>query len=258
MPDPVTGTVGALSAAGAISSSKAASKGAKATTKAANQATALEREMFERGVQEVAPFKQIGIGALGNLAAAANEPVQQFAFRNPGQFLNEYFNSPEFLALNNQATDQILRNSSVTGGLRSGNANAALSSAVPMLGIQALERANQQDLTAFGINQGARADRFNQLFSLGSLGANVASGNQVAGSNFASQAGANALMAGQATANAYNQRANAVNGLLSDAGSIYLGNRMGYFGSSPSLGGSTGDYTGEGYRNWVAMQRGKI
>lgn len=221
--------LGVAAVGGAIANDRAASKGAKATTKAADQATALQQAQFERGLQEVAPFKQVGIGALPALAAAANEPVQQFSYRDPAQFLNEYWNSPEFQALNTQATDQILRSSSATGGLRSGDANAALARSAPLLGIEALQRVNQQDLNAFGINQGAINDRFNRLYGLGSLGANVASGNQVAGTNFASSAGNNAIMAGSAAANAYDQRAKAIGGLASDIGSIYLGNRMGLF-----------------------------
>lgn len=249
--------LGVAAAGSAIAGDRAASKGAKATTKASDQATALQREQFERGLQEVAPFRQVGVGALPALAAAANEPVQQFSYRDPGQFLNEYWNSPEFQALNSQATDQILRSSSATGGLRSGDANAALARSAPLLGIDALQRMNQQDVTAFGINQGAISDRFNRLYGLSSMGANVASGNQTAGMNFASSAGANAMMAGQAQANAYGQRANAIGGLASDAGSIYLGNRMGLFGDSPntaSIGASTGGYTSPQFANWLRSQ----
>jgi len=226
MPAAVLG-VGAV--VGGISSYQSAKKGAKAITKGADQATALQREQFERGIQEVAPFKQVGVDALGNLSAAANEPAQQFAYREPGQFLNEYFQSPEFQALNAQATDQILRNRSVTGGLRSGGSNVDLANIAPTLGINALQRQDQKDVTAFGINQGAITDRFNRLYGLSSMGANVASGNQTAGANFASQAGANAINAGNAQAAAYQQQGAAISGVASDIGSAYLANRMGYF-----------------------------
>lgn len=221
--------LGGAAIVGAVSSDRAASKAAKATKNAADKSTALQQAQFERGLQEVAPFRQAGVGALAALSSAANEPVQQFSYRDPAAFLNEYWSSPEFQALNSQATDQILRSSSATGGLRSGDANAALARSAPLLGIDALQRMNQQDVTAFGINQGAISDRFNRLYGLSSMGANVASGNQTAGMNFASSAGQNAMMAGNAQANAYGQRANAIGGLASDLGSVYLGNRMGLF-----------------------------
>ena len=216
-------------AIGAVASNKAAKKGAAATTKASNQATALEREQFERGIQEVEPFKNLGIGALGNLGEAANQPVDPFQFRDSSQYLGEYFNSPEFNVLNGQAMDQVLRGASATGGLRSGGTNVNLANIAPTLGINALNRVNQQDLQAYGINQSAIGDRFNRLYGVANMGANAASGNQNAGMNFGSMAGSNALTAGSAQAQGYQQQAQAINGLASDASSVYLANRMGLF-----------------------------
>ncbi len=215
--------------ASAVSSHQSAKKSAQATSRAARDANQLSQQQFEQGIAEVAPFKQLGVGAIPGLTAAANQPVDQFAYRDPGQYLNEYFQSPEFQALNTQATDQILRNRSVTGGLRSGGSNVDLANIAPTLGINALNRVNQQDLQAFGVNQGAKTDQFNRLYGLASMGANVASGNQVAGANFASNAGANAITAGNAQNLAYQQQGQAIGGLASDIGSIYLGKRMGYF-----------------------------
>jgi hypothetical protein len=219
----------AAAVVGGVATNEAAKKGAKATKKASDQATALSREQFERGIEEVAPFKQIGVGALPALSTAANQQVDQFNYRDPNQFLSSYFNSGEYQALNKQATDQILRNRSVTGGLRSGGSSVDLANIAPTLGINALNRVNQQDLQRFGVNQGAKTDQFNRLFGVASMGANAASGNQVAGANFASQAGANAITAGNAQNMAYQQQGKAAQGLATDLGSIYLGNRMGYF-----------------------------
>lgn len=245
--------------AGAAISANSASKGAKSVSKSAREANQLSQQQFEQGIREVAPFKQVGIGALNNLTAAANEPVQQFAYREPGQFLNEYFQSPEFQALNTQATDQILRNRSVTGGLRSGGSSVDLGNIAPTLGINALNRVNQQDLQAFGINQGAKADQFGRLYSVASMGANAASGNQVAGANFASQAGSNAIMAGNAQNIAYQQQGEAGRGLATDIGSLYLANRAGYLGNNGAVadGSAQSGYTGSAYQKWLAQQGGR-
>ena len=78
---------------GGVAQYQSAKRGAKAATNAANQATQLQREQFERGVQEVAPFKELGINALPALSAAANQPVDQFNYRDQNQFLNDYFRS---------------------------------------------------------------------------------------------------------------------------------------------------------------------
>lgn len=225
----VATAVAASAVVGAGASAYAADKGADASKAASKNATALSKYQFEQGLKEVAPFKEVGIGALPALSAAANQPVDQFNYRDPNQFLSNYFSSGEYQALNQQATDQILRNRSVTGGLRSGGASVDLANIAPTLGINALNRVNQQDLQRFGINQGAKTDQFNRLYGVASMGANVASGNQAAGANFASSAGANAIAAGNAQNMAYQQQAQAVQGLATDLGSIYLGNRMGYF-----------------------------
>lgn len=207
----------------------AADKGADASKADSKNATALSKYQFDRGLEEVAPFKQVGINALPALSAAANQPVDQFNYRDPNQFLNDYFNSREYSTLNSQATDQILRNRSATGGLRSGGSSVDLGNIAPTLGINALNRVNQQDLQRFGVNQGAKTDQFNRVYGVASMGANIASGNQVAGANFASSAGANAIAAGNAQNLAYQQQGAAIGGAAADLGSLYLANRMGYF-----------------------------
>lgn len=223
----------AASAVTAYAGNRASSKAASASKHASNQATALQQDQFNRGVEEVAPFKQIGIGALNNLGAAANESFDPFSFRDPSSYLNNYFGSPEYQALNAQASDQILRNSSATGGLRSGGSNVSLANIAPTLGINALNRVNQQDLQAYGVNQGAISDRFNRLYGVANMGANVASGNQSAGMNFASQAGANAIGAGNAQSAAYMNQAQNIGGFATDLASIYAGNKMGLYDRKP-------------------------
>lgn len=222
----------AAAVVGGVASNSAAGKSADATKSASKSATALQREQFNRGIQEVAPFKEAGLTALPGLTAAANDPITPFAFQDSGQYLNNYFNSPEYNILNKQAQDQILRSNSATGGIRSGNTNADLAMIAPTLGIDSLRRTNQENLQAYGVNQGAISDRYNRLYGLANMGANVASGNQSAGMNFASQAGANAINAGNAQAQAYQKQGEAISGLASDIGSIYAANKMGYFNNS--------------------------
>lgn len=226
---PAAAVLGGTSLLGTVASIYSGNKAADAQTSASKRATALQREQYQQGLKEVAPFKEVGINALPFLQDSATAPVTPFSFRDSSTYLNDYFNSPEYQALNSQATDQVLRGASATGGLRSGGANVNLAKIAPSLGIEALNRANQQDLQSYGVNQGAITDRFNRLFGVAGMGANVASGNQTAGAKFASQAGANAINAGQAQAANYTNQGNAISGLLSDAGSLYAGNKLGYF-----------------------------
>ena len=212
--------VGAALSAGA--SIFGGNKAAKAQTNAANQATNLSREQFNAGLERTAPYNQLGLGAIPGLSAMSAQPVDKFAYRDPGQFLSQYFQGPEYQALNTQATEQILRNRAMTGGFRSGGTQADLAQIAPMLGIQALERQNQQDLTAYGTNQAANADQYQRLYGIANLGANIATGNANQGMNFASQAGQNAIAAGNAKANSYMNTANAIGGFASDYTGLQL------------------------------------
>jgi len=99
----------AVAAVGAGAQIYGANKAANAQKDASKQSTALQKEQYAQGLEEVAPFKELGIGAIPNLSAAANEPITPFAYRDPSQYLTTYFNSPEYQALNTQAQDQILR-----------------------------------------------------------------------------------------------------------------------------------------------------
>ena len=174
---------------GAAADAYSSDKAADAQRDASKDATKLGLYQFEQGLKEVAPFKELGLTAIPGLERMAGSKVVPFKFRDSDKFLDRYFGSEEFSVLNNQASDQILRNRSATGGLRSGGTNVDLAKIAPTLGLQALDRINAQDLERYGINQSAQADKYNQLLGLASMGANVASGNQVAGANFASSAG---------------------------------------------------------------------
>lgn len=212
-----------MSIGNALFGNYAAKKSAEAVKYGADKSTELQREMFNAGIENTAPFRSIGVGALNGLGMTANAPAERFSYREPGAFLNEYFNSPEFQALNAQATDQILRSRAATGGLRSGGSSVDLANIAPALGINALNRQNQQDLTAFGVNQASNQNRFNQLYNVASMGANVATGNQTAGMNFGANAGANAITAGMANARKYGQYAENAQGLATDLATIGMG-----------------------------------
>jgi hypothetical protein len=225
----IGGAILGSSLLGAGASIIGGNKAAKAQTKAANQATALSREQYNKGLELTAPFRELGIGAIPGLQSMVDQPVTPFKFRDASTYLNDYFKGPEYEALNAQAQDQILRNAAATGGFRSGGTQANLAMIAPTLGIQALQRQNSQDLQEYGTNQSANADRFNQLYGITNLGANIATGNANAGANFASQAGQNAMYAGNAKAANYMNTADALTGLGKDYASYKYGQHLGLF-----------------------------
>lgn len=205
-----------------------AENAANAIKSGAADATALQREMYNLGIERTAPFRDLGIGAIPGLTAMNANPVTPFKFRDAGKFLSEYYNGPEYQALNTQAADQILRNRAMTGGFRSGGTQVDLAQIAPTLGIGALQRQNQQDLQEYSTNQAANSDQFNRLYGIANLGANVSTGNANAGQQFGSSAGQNALIAANARANKFGAYSDISNGLTEDA--LTLGGKfMGLF-----------------------------
>lgn len=61
---------GAFSLAGASKGAKAAERAAQTEADAMNAATALQREMFETGREDMAPYRAVGVPALNRLASA--------------------------------------------------------------------------------------------------------------------------------------------------------------------------------------------
>lgn len=216
-------------AAAAVVGAGASIYGANKNKQAANQATNISREQYQQGLETTAPFRELGVSAIPGLQAQVNQPVSPFKFRDASTYLNDYFKGPEYQALNAQAQDQILRNAAATGGFRSGGTQANLAEIAPTLGLQALQRQNSLDLQEYGTNQAANADRFNQLYGITNLGANISTGNANAGANFASQAGQNAIAAGNAAAQGIQGVGQSIQGGISDyiGLKLYNQNRVG-------------------------------
>lgn len=209
--------------------------GANKQKQGANQATQLSREQYQQGLETTAPFREIGASAIPGLQAQVNQPVTPFKFRDAGSFLSDYFKGAEYGALNAQAQDQVLRNAAATGGFRSGATQANLAQIAPTLGIQALQRQNAQDLQAYGTNQAATADQYQRLYGLVNLGANVATGNANAGANFASQAGQNAIAAGNAAAQGAQGVGQSIQGGIGDLMGLRLYNQNRVNTQQPAL-----------------------
>ncbi|MDF4697013.1 hypothetical protein P3548_25125, partial [Vibrio parahaemolyticus] len=86
--------------------------GAGAQADATREATALQREMWQTNMQNLAPFTPLAqqyIGQLQNLSSLEGQ----------GQALNQYYNSQAFNDLSNQARYQELSGAEATGGLGS-------------------------------------------------------------------------------------------------------------------------------------------
>lgn len=186
---------GAALVGGVASSSaqkSAANKASKAQQASAEAGIAEQQRQFDAIQELLKPYVLAGTGALTgqqNLIGLNGENAQAMAIQSLQQ-------SPQFTSLLQQGENSILQNASATGGLRGGNAQAALAQFSPAL-------------LARTIN-----DQYSKLSGITSLGQNAAAGVGNAGmatgnniTNLLGQVGSaqagNALAAGNAQANAW-------------------------------------------------------
>jgi hypothetical protein len=198
----------------------AASKAAKAQTQAAAQASALEREMFDKQVELQAPFREAGLTAQNRLLqylGLSGSPSDAGYGKYAGDFsMNDFTTDPGYafrLAEGNKALD---RTAAARGGLLSGGAMKAAQR-------YGQEMGSQEYMNAFNRYQTNRANQLNPLQSLmgaGQTGANILT--QAAGS-LGQSLGENAIGAGNARASGYIGQANALTGALNQGMNNYMG-----------------------------------
>lgn len=160
-------------------------KGERSAERAAQQGSQQSDEQLRQSQAEAsamyAPYREMGLNALTKAMQMAQQP------RDQNQFLQNYFQVPEYQILNQQAQDNILRNQAATGGFRSGATQAGLAQISPMLGIQALQRQNMLDQQQFGNLMGIAQPGYNatnsQALLRAGLGEQLAQGAMFRGMN---------------------------------------------------------------------------
>lgn len=194
--------VGGAVVGGVLSSNAqkdAASTAADAQTQAANTAAAEQRYQFDNLQKLLKPYSDAGLSSLTaqqNLLGLNGNTAQADA-------ISGIQNSSQFSALAQQGENGILQNASATGGLRSGNTNAALAQFRPALLQQLIDSQYSKlgGITALGQNAAA-----------GTGNAGMQSANQISAllqQSGAAQAGS-ALAAGKADAQMYSGIGSAV------------------------------------------------
>jgi len=191
---------------GAFDQSNAASSAAAGSQRATDQATQLQREMFQAQQAQQAPFREAGVRALNKLEGAADYTpfgMQQFQ-QDPGYGFR--------LSEGQKALD---RQAAARGGLISGGALKAAQR-------YGQEMGSQEYTNAFNRYQTERNARLNPLQSLAGVGQTSVNQLGQAGQNYASNVG-NALMtqsgyAGNAGMVGANAMASGLTGALSSYG----------------------------------------
>jgi len=206
----VTGLLGGSILSGALGN-RSAKDAANAQTQGIENATAAQLEMFNKQLQLMQPYSQAGQTALPGLQAMAGQQQSPFSFD-----YQAYMNGPEYAALQQQYEGSALRNQSATGGLRSGGSQVALASIAPQLA----QQGRQNAMNEYSLNQAGQMDQYNRLMGLAGLGLGSAQQSASAAGQFGQQAGNNAMMAGNAMANKYQQYGNNMQSMLGDVGAV--------------------------------------
>jgi hypothetical protein len=222
--------------------SRAAKKAGETQAAAADRASELQKEQFERQVELQAPFREAGVRALPELEAAS-----RYTPFGMGQFQQD----PGYAFRLAEGQKALERNAAARGGLISGSALKAAQR-------YGQEMGTQEYTNAFNRYQIERNARLNPLQSLAGFGQTSVNQLGQAGQNYASNVGN--LMTGGAAAQAAGQvgAANALTGGLgtylnytqNNALLEALKNRRSTYGGGGGYSGSgqvnpvSGDYMG--------------
>lgn len=223
MPDPVTGTIAAATVASGAMGAKASKSAARAQERASDEATQLQREMFERQTELQEPFRQAGItgqNELMRLLGLAGEPTSAGYGSLAKPFTMADFQAdPGYAFRMSEGLKALDRTAAARGGLLSG---------ATLRGAQRYgqELGSQEYMNAFNRYQAERAARLSPLQSLFGAGQTTAAELGRAGQQFGAQAGENILGAANARASGYVGSANAWNQALAGATNAYLQNQM--------------------------------
>lgn len=193
----VAGTV-AAGAYSANKSAKAAKKAGEAQADASQAGIDEQRRQYDEMVKLLSPYTKAGTGSLKaqqDILGLSGQDAQRLAISN-------IENSPYFQATAKQGENAILQNASATGGLRGGNAQAALGQFRPGL----LNQLVQQ--------------QYQNLGGITSLGQSSAAQTGVSGMQSASSIGNLLAQQGQAQAGGIIGAQNAQNQFLGQLGQL--------------------------------------
>ncbi|EFI6096195.1 DNA transfer protein [Escherichia coli] len=187
--------------------------GGKAQARATEKGIALQREMWQTNMQNLAPFTPLAqqyVSQLQNLSSLQGQ----------GQALNQYYNSQQYKDLAGQARYQSLAAAEATGGLGSTATGNQLAAIAPTLG------------------QNWLSGQMNNYNNLANIGLGALTGQANAGQNYANNV--SQLYQQQAAASAAN--ANRPSGLQSALGGAMSGAASGAMIGSvvPGIGTAVG------------------
>jgi len=236
MPDPVTGTIAAVTVGGAYMGSQASKSAASTQANAAAQASDAQRAIFERQVELQEPFRQAGLKGqnrlLELLGLGEDKTAPGFGKYATAEFgMDKFTADPGYAFRMSEGMKALERSAAARGGLLSG---------ATLKGTQRFgqDLASQEYQNAFNRYQAERAGTLNPYQALAGTAqtsANVLTG---AAGNLGTQLGSNIIGAGNAQAAGQIGSANAIVGGLGQGINFYQNQQL--LNRLPTYSASTG------------------
>ena len=187
----------------------AAKDAAAATAAATDQATQLQREMYQQTREDQAPYRTAGYNALAEMQRTAGNVPGAFKFG-----AGDYQADPGYAFRLSEGQKALERQAAARGGLISGGALKAATRFGQEMGSQEYGNAYNRALTSYGTDVARENQLYNRQAALAGIGQTATNLVGTAGQNYATNEGN--LMTGAGAAQAAGQvgMANAVTGGL--------------------------------------------
>lgn len=241
MPDPVTGTIAAVTVGSSIMGSKAAKSAAGTQAAASQAATDAQERMFERQVELQEPFREAGLEGqnrlLTLLGLGKDQTAADFGKYASAEFTPEQFSKyqdPGYAFRMSEGIKALDRSAAARGNLMSG---------AQLKGINQYgqDLASQEYQNAYNRFQTSRTNTLNPFASLAGVAQSSANTLGTAAGQLGSQIGSNIIGAGNAAAAGQVGSANAISNSLGQGinfyqGQQYLNRRFPSTAATPSAG----------------------
>ena len=224
MSDPVSAIVDVgTNIIGGAMSSDAASSAADTQSAAADRATALQREMWLKNLEQQKPFYEAGVAGenrlMDLLGLSANTGAAGYGSLMKDFGMSDFQADPGYGFRMSEGLKALDRTAAARGGLLSGST------------LKGAERygqdlASQEYQNAFNRYQINRANKLTPLQSLAGQGQTTANTLGAAGQDYATRVGENYMGAANARASGYIGSANAWSNALGSAANTYNQNRI--------------------------------
>jgi hypothetical protein len=237
MPDPVTGTIAAVTVGGSLLGASASRSAASTQANAAAQASDAQRAMFERQVELQEPFRQAGLKGqnrlLELLGLGEDKTAPGFGKYATAEFgMDKFQADPGYAFRMSEGMKALERSAAQRGGLLSGSTLKATQR-------YGQDLASQEYQNAFNRYQAERTGTLNPYQALSGSAQTSANTLTNAAGNLGTQLGSNIIGAGNAQAAGQIGQANAIAGGLGQGINFYqnqqLLNRLPTYGTT--LGG---------------------